>query len=1183
MVVPASKFKRHLSDDDVLWVAAWKTARGHAPESVAALQPSAQAQPSWDSDVEQHRSAVRHDFADVFPDELPGLPPARDIDHRIDLVDESASPPSQRPYRLSHAEAVEMDRQLADLAARGFIRHSSSPYGAPVLFVRKKDGALRMCVDYRQLNANTVKNRYPLPRIDDLLTRLAGKKWFSKLDLRSGYHQVRVTPEHIERTAFRTPTGHYEFTVLPFGLTNAPATFMRMMHDALGDLLRDCCVAYLDDILIFSDTLEQHDRHVRLVLSALRQRQLFVNPKKCLLFAPAVEFLGHLVGTDGVRPLQDKIAAVRDWPAPTSVAEVRVFLGFANYYRHFVARFAIIARPITDLLRGLDKTGDPTAAINWTPERDEAFKQLKQALTSAPVLAHPIPGTGFFVQIDASALGIGAVLAQCQSGDKRPRPIAFFSRRLSTIEGHYNSYELELLAAREAMRTWRHLLVGERVVVFTDNQALTHLPSKRELLGRKESLFAAELAEFDVVFRYKRRELNVAADALSRLAYGADVNPLPGHIDDLSFEAAYRQGPPATVAAIGDSIMSDPDVPARSIVSLLVPAALRASFVEGYRADPLLGPAYAALLSGAASFRCWGHNLVLADDRLIYTPRGQLCVPTTETLRQALLHDHHDALSAAHFGVAKMSASITRHYFWPGLRSDIKRWVASCHSCKRSKSDNRKPAGLLQPLPIPGCRWQSVAMDLVIHLPVSEGYDAIVSFTDRLTKRVHFAPCHTSSSAPDLSRIYVREVFRLHGSQGEFVSDRDSRFTSEFWQSFFKAAGVRLAMSTSRHPQTDGQSERNQRTLEEILRAHANYHMDNWVSLLSWAEFAYNSSVHPSIGMPPFVADLGFLPSTPQSLLAAPGQPPRADAASAQLFQHQAAEALELAKRNLQRAQDRQAVAANRNRRAEEFQVGDQVFLRAAHIRPAYEAGRPTQKLGPKFLGPFLVTGRVGNVAYRLDLSSVPGLRVHPVFHVAELRRVIPNPFPGRVDAPPPPVVVDDHEEHVVSNVVDWRWNRRSKRVEYLTTWAGEPLHTASWLPLENLRGDDGVTNESLLRFWSSQTGLQQFRPDGMPSSLPFPIGIVDTDEQLAVPSPLEPEPSAASPSLESVPGPELVSSSVPPNLEASQPLLPQLPSVSAPPPSAETSTPKPSRPKPLVPLRAPSSRIRQIKLPYIG
>ena len=340
---------------------------------------------------------VVNEFLDVFPEEIPGMPPVRAVEFTIDLVP-GAGPISKAPYRLAPAEMEELKKQVEELLEKGYIRPSVSPWGAPVLFVRKKDGSMRLCIDYRELNKITVKNKYPLPRIDDLFDQLKGAGLFSKIDLRSGYHQLRIAEHDIPKTAFRTRYGHFEFTVMPFGLTNAPAAFMCMMNQVFSSWLDNFVVLFIDDILVYSKDKEEHEQHLRKVLQILRENQLYAKFSKCEFWLEKVSFLGHFISKEGVSIDPAKIEAVRDWPAPKNVTEVRSFLGLAGYYRRFVKDFSKIARPMTNLMKKNEK-------YEWTEDCEVAFQTLKERLTTAPVLTLSDSTSEYLVYSDASKRG----------------------------------------------------------------------------------------------------------------------------------------------------------------------------------------------------------------------------------------------------------------------------------------------------------------------------------------------------------------------------------------------------------------------------------------------------------------------------------------------------------------------------------------------------------------------------------------------------------------------------------------------------------------------------------------------------------------------------------------------------------------------------------------------------------
>jgi hypothetical protein len=474
------------------------------------------------------------EFPDVFPEELPGLPPIREVDFSIDLVP-GAAPISSAPYRMATAELAELKKQLADLLAKGFIQPSSSPWGAPVLFVKKKDGSLRLCVDYRQLNQVTIKNKYPLPRIDDLFDQLQGAAVFSKIDLRSGYYQLRVKPDDVPKTAFRTRYGHFEFLVMPFGLTNAPAVFMDLMNRVFQPYLDRFVIVFIDDILIYSRNREEHADHLRTVLQILRERQLYAKLDKCDFWLTQVHFLGHVVSKDGLAVDPSKVEAVLRWERPRNATEVRSFLGLAGYYRRFIENFAKIASPLTKLTR-------KAIRFVWSDACEESFQELKKRLTTAPVLALPDELGGFVIYSDASLIGLGCVLMQ------RGRVIAYGSRQLKPHEGNYPVHDLELAAVIFALKLWRHYLYGEEFEIYTDHKSLQYIFSQKEL-NLRQRRWLEYLKDFKCKILYHPGKANVVADALSRKSSGTLASlimpewELVEQFSQLNLHATeYRQG-----------------------------------------------------------------------------------------------------------------------------------------------------------------------------------------------------------------------------------------------------------------------------------------------------------------------------------------------------------------------------------------------------------------------------------------------------------------------------------------------------------------------------------------------------------------------------------------------------------------------------------------------------------------
>ncbi|GJY90399.1 putative nucleotidyltransferase, ribonuclease H [Tanacetum coccineum] len=478
---------------------------------------------------------VIRDFPEVFPDELPGLPPPRQVEFRIDLIP-GAAPVARAPYRLAPSEMKELSKQLQELSEKGFIRPSSSPWGAPVLFVKKKDGSFRMCIDYRELNKLTIKNRYPLPRIDDLFDQLQGSSVYSKIDLRSGYHQLRIREEDIPITAFRTRYGHYEFQVMPFGLTNAPAVFMDLMNRVCKPYLDKFVIVFIDDILIYSKNKEEHGKHLKTILNLLRSEKLYAKFSKCDFWLDSVQFLGHVIDSSGVHVDPAKIEAIKNWAAPTTPTEVRQFLGLAGYYRRFIKEFSLISKPLTKLTQ-------KNKPYVWGDDEEEAFQTLKLKLCSAPILSLPEGSEDFVVYCDASLKGFGAVLMQ------REKVIAYASRQLRKNEENYTTHDLELGAVVFALRLWRHYLYGTKCTVYTDHKSLQYILDQKEL-NMRQRRWIELLSDYDCVIRYHPGKANVVADALSRkdkepIRVRALVvtvhNNLPGQIRNAQVEACKKE------------------------------------------------------------------------------------------------------------------------------------------------------------------------------------------------------------------------------------------------------------------------------------------------------------------------------------------------------------------------------------------------------------------------------------------------------------------------------------------------------------------------------------------------------------------------------------------------------------------------------------------------------------------
>jgi hypothetical protein len=949
-------------------------------------------------------ASLLEQFKDVFPDDLPsGLPPRRDIDHRIELVP-GAAPPSRPTYRMSMPELDELKKQVADLLAKGFIQPSKSPFGAPVLFVKKKDGSQRMCVDYRALNKLTIKNKYPLPRIDELLDRLQGAQYFSKIDLRNGYHQVRIADEDIHKTAFRTRYGHFEFLVLPFGLTNAPATFMHLMQQVFRPYLDEFVIVFLDDILIYSKTAEEHQQHLTKVLQVLRENQLYAKRSKCEFWKQEISFLGHVVSSQGIKMEASKVDAIVSWPRPHSVHDLRSFLGLAGYYRKFVKSFSTIAGPLGELLR-------KDTPFSWCERHQEAFDKLKNAITSAPILLPPDPNRPYTVITDASGFAVGAAL--CQDHGKGLQACAYLSRTMAPAERNYPVHEQELLAIIHALREWRHYLLGSKFTIITDHCSLQYLQTQPHLSARQVR-WSEFLQQFDFEISYRPGKENVIADALSRR---------PDH----------------KITAIGES-------------ARIMDHTILDEIRQKYQTDPL-----------TKNILQHGHERFAVKDGIIYND-NRIWIPRDNALRTRLLTEQHDTPISGHLGELKTLERLQRHFYWPDMRRMVRHYVRTCVSCQQNKATNQLPAGLLQSLEIPAQQWECVTMDLITSLPKTKrGNDTIVVWVDKLTKMMHAAATPSANGetkAPGMARLFFDNVVRLHGVPKKIVSDRDKRFDSNFWRCLWQLLGTKLAMSTAYHPQTDGQTERMNRTLEDILRHYVSFHHDDWDDHLTAAEIAINNSVSQSTGFSPYFLNYGRHPSFPvTSLLPAS---PNETVAETMRKMH---ENIEIARSGMAQAQARQQQYANSRRRDVVFKEGEEVYLSTKNL-PLREG---IAKFTGKYTGPFKIIKVISPVAYKLAIPlDWKDNRLHDVFHISLLKRHIEaTEFEDRPnDSRPEPLIeLPPEGEYYPECILRQRISlyHPESTYEYLVKWKGCDDSENTWEPIQSFQDENGDKSQVLI------------------------------------------------------------------------------------------------------------------------
>jgi hypothetical protein len=618
------------------------------------------------------------EYADVFPDELLGMPPDRDIEFAIELQP-GTTPISKRLYRMPPVELAELKKQLQELLDKGFIRPSTSPWGCPALFVKKKDKSLRLCIDYRPLNAVTIKNKYPLPHIDVLFDQLVGAKVFSKIDLRFGYHQIKIRASDIPKTAFSTRYELYEFLVMSFGLTNAPEYFMYLMNSVFMPELDKFVVVFIDDILVYSKSEEERVGHLHVVLQRLREHHLYAKLSKCDFWLKKIKFLGHTISQAGIAIDPDKVQEVMNWKPPTTVRQIRSFLGLAGYYQRFIPDFSRIAKPITELLK-------KEAKFVWSQKCEDAFHALRQHLTTAPVLAQPDSSKPFDVYCDASSTGLGCVLMQDN------RVIAYASRALRPHEQNYPTHDLELAAVVHALKMWRHYLMGTHCNIFTDHKSLKYIFTQADL-NMRQRRWLELIKDYDLEVHYHPGKANVIADALSRklqcicVLMDSRINTLCDELSKMQIEV----------------------IPSGSLSHISVEPALQDQIFMAQLSDKGVQLIKENLHQKVEKYKCFRQ-----DEKGVLWFKNKLVIPKNKDLKKEILDEAHLSKFSMHPGNTKMYHDLKPLYWWTRMKREIAQYVSECDTCQRIKASHLKPPGALQPLSIPSWKWDDISMDFIV-------------------------------------------------------------------------------------------------------------------------------------------------------------------------------------------------------------------------------------------------------------------------------------------------------------------------------------------------------------------------------------------------------------------------------------------------------------------------------------
>lgn len=599
---------------------------------------------------------------------------------------------------MSEGELLLVKRYLIEHLEKGFIEASSAPYASPVLFAKKPGGGLRFCVDYRKLNAITKKNRYPIPLIAETIARLSKAKWITKIDIRHAFNRIRMHSEKDEDlTTFRTKYGTYKYLVMPFGLTNGPSTFQNFMNDTLMDFLDNFVVAYLDDILVYSENEKDHIKHVKMVLQRLREAGIQADIDKCEFHKQETKFLGLIVGRNGIRMDPEKIKAIVEWETPTHLKEVQAFLGFVNFYRRFVKKFSRVARPLTRLTK-------KDEAFEWTDNCEKAFHELKKRVMEAPILSYFSPELETFLETDSSDYVSAGVLSQ-RDKDGVIKPVAYFSKALSPAECNYEIYDKELLAIIRCFEQWRAELqsVDLPTKVLTDHKSLEYFMTTKKL-NRRQARWAEFLAEFDFKIAYQPGKIHDKADALTRRP-----GDKPSSEEDIRNKHMNQTLLPSSKLEDGiNDIINDlepeDDLQLFDKVKL---ANQKDEYCEKIKSA--IGRKNKTLNG------LWLPKFEVVEDTLFF--QGKLWVPENDQLRLDIIREIHDQPAVGHPGIRRTYWLIKKLFYWNRMKETIERYIRNCHVCRRSKAPRDKYSGLLNPLPIPDRSWTDITMDFVTGLP----------------------------------------------------------------------------------------------------------------------------------------------------------------------------------------------------------------------------------------------------------------------------------------------------------------------------------------------------------------------------------------------------------------------------------------------------------------------------------
>ena len=898
------------------------------------------------------------------------------IRHKINTG--TALPIKQQPRRLPFSKREEVDREIQRLLDCGLIEPSKSPWAAPIVLVKKKDGSSRLCIDYRMLNNVTLKDSYPLPRIDDSLDALRGAKWYSVLDLSSGYFQVEMDQDDKEKTAFTTTRGLFHFNVMAMGLCNGVATFQRLMEYVLFGLNWQTCLIYIDDIIIFADSFESHLSRLSEVLDKIASHGLKVSPKKCHLFQEKVSFLGHIVSRDGIATDPMKIETIKTWPIPKNIKGVRSFLGTCSYYRRFIKDFATIAKP-------LHRLTEKSLRFEWTNECDKSFHELKLALMSSPILGYPDMAKPFILDTDASGYGVGAVLSQLENG--KEMVVAYYSKSLSKTERQYCVTRRELLAVVMGIKHFHHYLYGTKFLVRTDHSALNWLLRFRNPEGQM-ARWLEVLNTYNFEVRHRPGRLHGNADGLSR----RPCFPC-NHCNKQDQNEFNNTDIDRCVKITQETDSSQNNETEKASITTWLVQKTNVEIKEAQKADQILTVLHDMKSKGTGRpkwqdiaiqnthvKRYWSQwDRILLQDDILYrkwfntnTEDTVLQLMVPQIWQKEILELLHDRPMSGHLGINKTIARVQQRFYWLDYKLDITKLINGCQLCGARKQPPRKAKGKMMQYHV-GAPMERVALDIVGPFPISNhGNKYILVVTDYFTRWVEGYPM-ANAETTTIVDLFITNFICRFGVPRQIHTDQGRQFESGLFKELCRKLSIDKTRTTAFRPQSDGLVERFNRTLEDILSKYINKNQKDWDEQLPFALMAYRSSVQETTKFSPSLLMLGREVELPIDIIY--GTHPQHSEFSVKnkatndyvdKLQNQMWKVHEKAKSNILKASGNQKRQYDVKYYQNKYKVGDAVWLHTFN-RTKYKS----PKLQRNWDGPYFIVAVLSDLIYKIQKSTL--------------------------------------------------------------------------------------------------------------------------------------------------------------------------------------------------------------------